>query len=195
MATRMITALVLTAAFAGAASAQTAPRTAFTIQPESKLSVAGGSTVRGWTCNATGIDGAVLSDDTSLSIVRASAAAASATLTVDVAALDCGNGTMNSHMRRALKQPTAPQIMFRYQRMETAAGGTARITGNLTLAGETRLITLDGQLLEEPGGALRLRGTHTFNMTEFGVQPPRLMAGTMKVHDPVTVSFDVLFRP
>jgi hypothetical protein len=32
-------------------------------------------------------------------------------------------------------------------------------------------------------------------MTDFGVRPPTLMMGTMKVHDPVTVHFDVLLKP
>lgn len=31
-------------------------------------------------------------------------------------------------------------------------------------------------------------------MTEFGVKPPRLMLGTLKVHDNVTVFFDVVFK-
>jgi hypothetical protein len=29
-------------------------------------------------------------------------------------------------------------------------------------------------------------------MTEYGVKPPSLMLGTMKVGDPVTVSFDLV---
>lgn len=193
MGTQIITALALSTALAAAAAAQTAPRSSFNIQPESRISVEGTSSVRGWTCQAERIDGAVLSNDAALSIQRA-ANVASASLSIDVAALECGNGTMNSHMRRALKDQAAPRIMFRFQRLEATTAGGVRITGDLTIAGETRPVTLQGQLVEEAGGALRLRGVHEFDMTAFNMVPPRLMAGTLKVHDPVRVNFDVLFR-
>jgi hypothetical protein len=32
-------------------------------------------------------------------------------------------------------------------------------------------------------------------MTQWGVQPPRLMMGTLKVGDTVTVNFDLLLQP
>jgi polyisoprenoid-binding protein YceI len=189
---RIITAIVLSTAITSAAAAQTAPRNAFTIQPESRVSVEGTSSVRGWTCQAEKIDGAVMTDDAQLTLGRASNAA-SATMSIDVARLECGNGTMNGHMRRALKDQTAPQILFRYQRLETT-GSTARVTGQLTMAGQTRPVTVEGQLVEEAGGALRLRGQYELKMTDWQIDPPRLMAGTLKVHDPVRINFDVLFR-
>jgi hypothetical protein len=38
---------------------------------------------------------------------------------------------------------------------------------------------------------IRFKGSKQFKMTEYGVKPPTLMLGTMKVGDPVTVSFDL----
>ena len=32
-------------------------------------------------------------------------------------------------------------------------------------------------------------------MTDYGVKPPSLMMGTMKVHDPVKLNFDVILKP
>jgi polyisoprenoid-binding protein YceI len=193
MRTRIFMALALGTAVAGSASAQNAPRNSFSIQPGSQLSVEGTSSVRGWTCQAEKIDGAVLADDAVLSIQRAPSVTR-ASLAVDVAALECGNGTMNSHMRKALKDQAAPRITFSFSRLEAGSAGSVRVTGDLSMAGQTRPVTLQGQLTEEPGGGLRFKGSHEFNMTVFGMEPPRLMAGTLKVHDPVKVSFDVLFR-
>ena len=45
------------------------------------------------------------------------------------------------------------------------------------------------------GNALRVRGSERITMMDYDVQPPRLMAGTMRVHAPVTVGFDVVLRP
>jgi hypothetical protein len=44
-------------------------------------------------------------------------------------------------------------------------------------------------------GALRVTGRYPMPMTQWGVQPPRLMMGTMKVGDTVTVNFDLLLQP
>ena len=68
------------------------------------------------------------------------------------------------------------------------------MTGQLTIAGQTRDVTINGTAVRE-GANLRVRGTEQLTMTDFGIQPPRLMAGTMRVHAPVTVGFDVVLRP
>jgi hypothetical protein len=44
-------------------------------------------------------------------------------------------------------------------------------------------------------GGLRVKGSKEFLMSEFGVKPPSLMLGTMKVRDKVKVNFDVVLRP
>jgi len=41
-------------------------------------------------------------------------------------------------------------------------------------------------------GTIRFKGSKQFKMTEYGVKPPSLMLGTMKVGDLITVSFDLV---
>jgi polyisoprenoid-binding protein YceI len=65
------------------------------------------------------------------------------------------------------------------------------MTGPLTIAGQSRDVTINGTAVRE-NGRLRVTGSKQLTMTEFGVQPPRLMAGTMRVHAPVTIGFDVV---
>jgi polyisoprenoid-binding protein YceI len=72
--------------------------------------------------------------------------------------------------------------------------GTARISGELTMAGQTRPVTLEGAVTSEDG-KVRVRGSKRLVMTDFGVQPPSLMMGTMKVAPPVTIGFDVTLKP
>lgn len=186
-------ALLFVIAGAGTAQAQAAPRATLSLQPESKLWIEGTSSVRSYRCEAESMTGTIASSASPLSAARAGQDVASASLSVEVDRLECGNGTMNAHMKRALKQESNPRIDFRMAKV-TVSGGKAWVEGSLNIAGQANPVTLYGDIIEEAGGALRLRGEYALNMTEFGVTPPRLMAGTMRVHDPVRISFDVVFR-
>ena len=160
----------------------------------SKVWVSGTSTVRSWRCESTQVSGSA--DAAGIELDRVGGARGE--INIPLSTLDCRNGTMNGHMRTALKAEQNPGIRFRATQVRVTpasdAEGTVAMTGQLTLAGQTRDITVNGTAVRE-GGALRVRGTVPLTMTDFGVQPPRLMAGTMRVHAPVTVGFDVLLRP
>jgi polyisoprenoid-binding protein YceI len=104
---------------------------------------------------------------------------------------------MNGHMRTALKAAQAPTISFRASSVSLTPGdaaSAARMTGELSIAGQSRPVTIDATVVSEDG-QLRVRGSKQINMTEWGVRPPSLMLGTMRVNPNVTVGFDVLMRP
>jgi polyisoprenoid-binding protein YceI len=160
----------------------------------SKVWVEGTSTVRGFRCESTQVTGTADAAGTELSQVGQ----ARGEITIPVQTLDCGNRTMDGHMRNALKAAQNPSIRFRATSVRVTptspAQGTVAMTGPLTIAGQTREVSINGTATRE-GSALRVRGSERITMTDFGVQPPRLMAGTMRVHAPVTVGFDVVLRP
>jgi polyisoprenoid-binding protein YceI len=162
-------------------------------QSGSRVWVEGTSSTRSYRCESPRVDGTAQATTIDLTQLRS---VTGAQLTIPVASLDCRNGTMNGHMRRALKSDEHTNIRFQATSVALTPGGNgsaARMTGNLTIAGETRPATLQGTVVEE-NGQLRVRGSHNLTMTDFGVQPPSLMMGTMKVHAPVTIGYDVLLR-
>ena len=75
-----------------------------------------------------------------------------------------------------------------------AANTTGALQGQLTINGQTRPITVPVQFADA-AGALRVTGRYPLAMKDWGVQPPRLMMGTLKVGDTVTVNFDLLLQP
>lgn len=162
-----------------------APRN-LTLTKESRLWIEGTSTVRSFKCTATKVDVAVVGEPTAApaEIVK------TASLIVPVALLDCGNKTMNEHMRKALKAEKNPQISWKMNSYEVQ-GSSVIIAGNLTIAGKENAIELRGTGSSE-NGVIRFKGSKQFKMTEYGVKPPSLMLGTMKVGDPITVSFDLV---
>jgi len=165
--------------------------------PQSRIWIEGTSTVRGFSCKANRVEGAVDAQSGVATVAEGKHAVQTARLTVPVAALDCGNGTMNEHMRKALRADASPTIEYRLTGYDVSApaSGSApvQMKGTLRIAGQEVPIVIPGRVTAENGG-LRVRGEKEIRMTEWGVRPPTLMMGTMKVADKVTVKFDVLVQ-
>jgi len=159
------------------------------LAPESRLWFDGTPTVKAFSCSATKFDAAVEVKTGA----KPEALVESAAIKVPVSALDCKNGTMNDHMRKALKASTNPEITWRMTSYRVQ--GTAVVMqGRLSIAGKENDLELNGTGTAA-NGVIRIKGSKQFKMTEFGVKPPKLMMGAMKVKDPVTVGFDIVLNP
>ena len=167
-----------------------------TLQSGSHLWVKGTSTVRSFECKASELEVRVETSGpgAGFAVVAGEKAVTRAAVDVPAAKLDCSNGTMNDHMRKALKAKESPVIGFRVASYELAKGtasATVTMTGELSLGGVTKPVTVVAKATEEGNGQLRVAGTHEVKMTEFGLKPPSLMMGTMKVKPVVTIGYDV----
>lgn len=191
MKTLLKTALI-TAAFtglaAGSVSAQMALPEKLTLSAASKVWFDGTSNVKSFSCAAKKLDLDIVSDADAgpAKIVK------SASLSIPVDQLDCKNGTMNGHMRKALKADKNPAIKWKLSSYRV--DGTAVVmAGTLMIAGRENPLELRGTGTAD-NGTIKLKGTKVLNMTDFGVKPPSLMLGTMKVANPVKVSFDLVLN-
>lgn len=168
------------------------------LQTDSRLWVGGTSSVRGWECKATTFAATIESAPNAAATVLAGEKAVGAMdLTAPVDKLECGNGQMNGHMRKALKSEEHAQIAFRMTSYELARSDevlVVTIDGALTLGGTEKPIQLVGQATPAAEGAMRIAGTYSFKMTDFGLKPPTLMFGRIKVHDLVKVGFDIVLK-
>ena len=194
MRKRLVPLLVATLAWAGSAAAQSV-----TLAPGAQLAVDGDSTVRAFSCKAQRVDVKLQpTDGASLSAEGLAQALRSFSLELPATQLDCSNETMNGHLREALKANEHPAIRFEmasYTAGAPQADGrrVLRIRGNLTLAGATRPVELTAIASPTPTG-LRVQGRHALRMTEWGVKPPSLMLGTMKVKEAVAIRFDATLQ-
>lgn len=169
------------------------------VQPESRLWVAGTSTVRSFQCQAGAFDANVASASAEAvaAVLAGEKAVSNVEVTVPVDRLDCRNATMNEHMWKALKAKEHPTVVFRadaYDLTRANDSVTVTLSGSLTLGGVQKPITIKAQAKSGPGGTLVVSGTREIRMTEFGLKPPTLMLGTMKVGERVTVGFDVVLK-
>jgi polyisoprenoid-binding protein YceI len=169
-----------------------------TLAAESQLWFDGKSTVRDWSCKATAIEATIDAADADAvaGVLAGRKAVTKATLVFPVEKLDCDNGTMNGHMKKALNASKHAAITFALAdyALTTASPVTGSLQGALTINGVTKPVTLPVTFAAATGGALRVTGRYPLDMTAWEVEPPRLMLGTLKVRDTVAVSFDLLLH-
>jgi polyisoprenoid-binding protein YceI len=161
------------------------------MQPDSKAWVTGKSSVKDFRCEAKALD-ATLNSTSQPSDAALPKLISDAEITITVAGLECGNGTMNGHMRKALKEGEFPRIVFKLASY-TITGGDILVNGNLTIAGKSLPVELTGKVTDKDG-VVRSAASTEIDMTKWGVKPPSLMMGTMKVKPVVTIGYDIAIK-
>ena len=67
-------------------------------------------------------------------------------------------------------------------------------SGNLNIAGKSRTIPLSLDLTSWSSGSYNILGTVKFKMSEFGIEPPTAMFGTISTGDDVTIVFNFVVK-
>jgi hypothetical protein len=108
--------------------------------------------------------------------------------------------TLDKNMYKALKAEKCPTIDFhmsKYEVKPASGGGNERpvqATGTLKIACEEKLVTLDA-ILQPDAENLRVKGEYTLKMTDYGVKPPTMALGTIRVKDKVVIHYDLSLLP
>ncbi len=167
------------------------------LKAESRLWFDGGSTVRDWSCKAVQMQATIDAEaDAAAAVLEGRKAVRTVALTIPTAQLDCDNRTMNGHMLKALNAEQHGTIAFALTSYDVVRGTavTGTLQGTLTINGQARPVVLP-VTFAPAAGALRVTGSYPLTMTDWGVEPPKLMLGTLKVKPLVTVNFDLLLQP
>lgn len=187
---RLLTFLLAACVCVGILAFSLAPVTTYRFADESRIWVEGTSTVHDWDCQVTRFLGRVNADTEGARMT----ALASARVTIPVRSIDCDNGTMNGKLRDALGEEA---VRYELTRAVPAAAGAdgwfaVETTGTLTISGTSRPARLSMRAKANGDGSFRFTGTHSFRMTDFGIDPPTALLGTLKTGDDLTVRFDVV---
>lgn len=98
---------------------------------------------------------------------------------------------MTRAMREAtLRVSTFPEIRFESREVAATEGGL-RVTGDWTMVGQTRSVTVE-VTLEIAGDTLRAAAQFPLKQTDFGIKPYRTGLGTVKVSDEVRCDIAVV---
>lgn len=119
---------------------------------------------------------------------------------IQVSSIKSSEGSiMNNKTYQALKSDKNPMISFVQTGPITAfpGSGTSQsfsVTGNLTVAGVTRAVTLQGQGKAENKNLVSFSGSQKLKMSDFQISPPRALMGMLKVSDDITIQYSVSLR-
>lgn len=159
-----------------------------------QMSVSGTSSLHDWTSSVTDLSGqaeitmknGILTDIPSLN------------LKIRVEGIESTKGRiMDNKTYKALESDDHPYITFRLSKLAVKNQADKQITvtatGNLTIAGKTRSVSLDAQGTKQ-GNAIHFKGSKDLKMTDFGIDPPTAMLGALKTGDDITIDYSLALK-
>lgn len=171
-------------------------------QTSSKFSVAAGtiaingtSTLHNWemtaqkpTCEALFVQNGTgaLTDLTALSF------------SLPAEALKSGKGPMDKNAYKALKTGANRNITFTATSATVTPTGAntyqVKCNGKLSIAGTARETDLVAICKQNPDKSLQVTGSKKFKMTDYKVEPPSFMFGSVTTGDAITLNFNLTLR-
>lgn len=159
---------------------------------ESELVVLGTSSLHDWTLKAEKQKGQItLEQSDQLKILS---------LKIEVTAenLMSGKKAMDKNTFKALKTGEFKHITFQLLEVKDISKSgngdySVKSIGNLTVAGFTKKINLDFKM-NVAGNKVALRGETTFKMTEFKIDPPKALLGTITTGDEIKIQFNTFLN-
>lgn len=161
------------------------------IDPE--VVVSGTSTIHDWEVRSTNAKGQATFDIKDRQLKNVSGL----TITIPAESLKSGKSGMDNNTYKALKTKNHPDIIFKLKKVNQIhqTGNLAEVeaTGDLTVAGETRNVDLQ-VTCDLQNDQIVIQGMKSLNMTDFNIEPPVALLGTIKTGDAINISFKIKFQ-
>ncbi len=111
-----------------------------------------------------------------------------------VKSLKSGNNRMDRTAYSAVDADKHDYVRFEITGIRNITSQQVLATGNLTIAGTSRPVTLRTDYTVN-GNSVQFSGAHTIKFTQFDVDPPTALLGTVRTGDDLKIAFDVSFNP
>lgn len=162
----------------------------FTISNSSStLTIEGTSSLHDWEEVAEIFKGSIRIDkDTELFIKELD-------VTIQAESLKSGKRAMDKNTYKALKTDTYKTISYTLTSVKNLIDNgngnyTAEVSGNLTIAGVKKGISMNLTLAFINNG-LSIKGEKKIKMTDYNIEPPKALLGTITTGDEITVNFNL----
>jgi len=117
---------------------------------------------------------------------------------IPVRSIISGEKVMDKKTHETFKAAKNPMIHFNMTELNSMqVNGKAiavTVTGNLSMGGATKKVTLKADGKEVSPGVYTFEGALPLKMSDFNMKAPTAMLGTMKTKDQVTVNYKVTFE-
>jgi polyisoprenoid-binding protein YceI len=118
-------------------------------------------------------------------------------LKVRVTSLKSGKKIMDKKCYNALKHEDFPDIICRFKSISNIKSQgpnvyTARLEGSLDIAGVLKTVNIDVGI-QKKEGIITINGAKPLKMSDFEVEPPKALLGTLKTGNDITIIFNLNF--
>ncbi len=157
-------------------------------QLNSQITIQGKSNLHDWETKTKQINGQIVANLTSKQVQ-------SLYVEIPVRSIKSGEKLMDTKTYEAFNAEKNPNIQFKmteineFQIVDNNINVT--VTGNLTLAGVTKKVTLKAIGKPQKNSSYNFTGNLNLKMTDFHIKPPTAMMGMLKVGDAIILKLDV----
>jgi len=162
---------------------------AYSVQSH-EVVISGTSNIHDWTAQVMNLTGSAKIAEGLLTEVN---------INVNAKTLKSSKGSiMDSKMQDALNTEKFPKISYELisNKIVSENNGITKIssTGNLTISGESKTIATTSICKTLPNENIEVSGSFDVLMTNYGIEPPTALFGTLKTANKVTVNFRITFQ-
>ncbi len=148
---------------------------------ESSMTIAGTSTLHDWESKVESFAAlATVEGETILTVAFKAA----------VSSIKSGTSAMDTNTYKALNESQHPNIEFTAGPLKYS-GSSLPIKGSLTIAGVTKKVEFKAVIEKWSEESITVKATYALKMSDYGIEPPKAMMGTIRTGDDVTISFNI----
>ncbi|NNK40810.1 MAG: YceI family protein [Winogradskyella sp.] len=117
---------------------------------------------------------------------------------VKAESLKSGKSSMDKNTYKALKTDKYKDIIFEYKKTNTSVKKdlntyTISVNGTLTVTGVSKNVDLNLEVIIE-GDLIKINGKKDILMTDFEIDPPKALLGTIKTGNEITITYKSVFQ-
>lgn len=155
------------------------------------ITIAGTSTMHDWTMTSKEATcQAVIETDANGNPTRVT----SLLITIQAESLKSGKSAMDKNAYNALKTDKNKQITFQLASAQISDKSVAS-SGNLTIAGTSKQTDVTANFEVLGNKSIKFTGIKKIKMTEYKVEPPTFMFGSIKTGDDLTITYEITLVP
>lgn len=170
-----------------------------TASESSSMIIDGDSNVHNWEAEATQVNGTLVLQNvesiTAESLTPESFKSLSLVIPVD--GIDAESGGLKRNIHKHMEKDDYPNVTFELNNVTNISNqnGSLLITGNGVITAVGNEYTAEMQVTANvQNGGIQFTGEKQLLMTDFGIDPPTAVFGTIRSKDEVIIKFDVPFN-
>lgn len=160
----------------------------FHLDPKPYLIISGTSTLHDWEMPSSTATGFMVAKEMGGKLTEIK----SLTINMPAESIKSGKKGMDKKAYEALKTDKNKNVEFDLK-SASKSGDTWTLVGTFKIAGTTKQVTIKAKETTL-SGSYGLSGSYAFKLTEYNIEPPKAMMGTIKTGDDVKISFNVKFK-